>query len=137
MKDGRWRTEAGGRRTVNPLADLWPLTSDLWLCAFAQQNGKPQRAKKDDRDNHVPRDVVPAIDGGNIFVPGSALTNSKGEWIIEGHGVDPDIEVDNDPASEIAGKDPQLERGITETMNRLKTPVKIPARPAAPVKTIR
>src|SRR5438105_3516843 len=67
MKDGRWRTEAGGRRTVNPLADLWPLTSDLWLCAFAQQNGKPQRAKKDDRDNHVPRDVVPAIDGGNIF----------------------------------------------------------------------
>src|ERR1043166_8566850 len=77
----------------------------------------------------------PLIDGGQIFVPGSALTDKNGEWIIEGHGVDPDIEVDNDPASEIAGKDPQLERGITETMNRLKTPVKTPARPAAPVKT--
>ena len=77
----------------------------------------------------------PLIDGGQIFVPGSALTDKNGEWIIEGHGVDPDIEVDNDPASEIAGKDPQLERGITEAMNRLKTPVKIPARPAAPVKT--
>ncbi len=77
----------------------------------------------------------PLIDGGQIFVPGSALADKNGEWIIEGHGVDPDIEVDNDPASEIAGKDPQLERGITETLNRLKTPVKIPARPAAPVKT--
>src|SRR3989440_13105936 len=33
------------------------------------------------------------IDGGTIFVPGSALANKNGEWIIEGHGVDPDIEV--------------------------------------------
>lgn len=77
------------------------------------------------------------IDGGSIFVPGSALANSKGEWIIEGHGVDPDIEVDNDPASEIAGRDPQLERGITEVMAKLKNPVKLPGRPAPPVKTIR
>jgi tricorn protease len=79
----------------------------------------------------------PLIDGGNIFVPGSALANAKGEWVIEGYGVDPDIDVDNDPASEIAGKDPQLERGIAEVMNRLKNPVKLPARPAAPVKAIR
>jgi tricorn protease len=79
----------------------------------------------------------PLIDGGNIFVPGSALTNAKGECIIEGHGVDPDIDVDNDPASEIAGKDPQLERGIAEVMSKLKVPVKLPGRPAPPVKTIR
>jgi tricorn protease len=57
--------------------------------------------------------------------------------VIEGYGVDPDIDVDNDPASEIAGKDPQLERGIAEVMNRLKNPVKLPGRPAPPVKTIR
>ncbi|HJZ82635.1 MAG TPA: S41 family peptidase [Pyrinomonadaceae bacterium] len=79
----------------------------------------------------------PLIDGGQIFVPGSALANNKGEWIIEGHGVDPDIEVDNDPRSEIGGKDPQLERGIAEVMTRLKNPVKLPGRPAAPVKTIK
>jgi tricorn protease len=79
----------------------------------------------------------PLIDGGNIFVPGSALANAKGEWIIEGYGVDPDIEVDNDPRSEIAGKDPQLERGIAEVMTKLKSPVKLPGRPAAPVKTIK
>ena len=78
----------------------------------------------------------PLIDGGQIFVPGSALANNKGEWIIEGYGVDPDIEVDNDPKSTIAGKDPQLERGIAEVMAKLKKPVKLPNRPAPPVKTI-
>jgi len=80
----------------------------------------------------------PLIDGGTIFVPGSALANKNGEWIIEGHGVDPDIEVDNDPKSEIAGHDPQLERGIAEVMAKIKDhPVKLPGRPAAPVKAIR
>ena len=57
--------------------------------------------------------------------------------MIEGYGVDPDIEVENDPKSEIAGRDPQLERGIAEVMARLQTPVKLPAKPAGPVKTIR
>jgi len=79
----------------------------------------------------------PLIDGGAIFVPGSGLANKNGEWVIEGHGVDPDIEVDNDPKSEIAGRDPQLERGIAEVMARLKTPVKLPPKPPGPVKTIR
>lgn len=80
----------------------------------------------------------PLIDGGSIFVPGSALANKNGEWIIEGYGVDPDIEVDNDPKSVLAGHDPQLERGIAEVMSKLKDhPVKIPARPAPPVKTIK
>jgi tricorn protease len=77
----------------------------------------------------------PLIDGGTIFVPGSAFASKEGQWIIEGYGVDPDIEVDNDPKSEIAGRDPQLERGIAEVMTRLKSPVKLPPRPAAPVKT--
>src|SRR5262249_35258894 len=77
------------------------------------------------------------IDGGAINVPEFGFANTKGEWIIEGYGVDPDIEVDNDPKSEIAGRDAQLERGITEVMNRLKTPVKLPARPPAPIKTIK
>ncbi len=79
----------------------------------------------------------PLIDGGQIFVPGSGLTDENGNWVIEGYGVDPDIEVDNDPKSEIEGRDPQLERGIAEVMARLKTPVKLPAKPAGPVKTIK
>lgn len=75
------------------------------------------------------------IDGGAVFVPGSAFASKDGQWIIEGHGVDPDIEVDNDPRSEIEGRDPQLERGIAEVMAKLKNPVKLPPRPPAPVKT--
>jgi len=51
--------------------------------------------------------------------------------------VDPDIEVENDPKSEIEGRDPQLERGIAEVMAKLKIPVKLPAKPPGPVKTIK
>jgi tricorn protease len=79
----------------------------------------------------------PLIDGGTVNVPESGLASKNGEWIIEGYGVDPDIEVDNDPQSVIAGKDPQLERAIVEVMAKLKTPVKLPPKPAPPVKTIR
>jgi tricorn protease len=78
----------------------------------------------------------PLIDGGSVSVPEFGLANTKGEWVIEGYGVDPDIEVDNDPQSVIAGKDPQLERAISEVMARLKSPVKLPPKPAPPVKTI-
>jgi len=77
----------------------------------------------------------PLIDGGQVNVPEFGLTNKQGEWIIEGYGVDPDIEVDNDPSSVIAGKDPQLDRAITEVMAKLKTPVKLPPKPAGPNKT--
>ena len=75
------------------------------------------------------------IDGGTIFVPESAFASSKGQWIIEGYGVDPDIEVENDPKSLIEGKDPQLDRAVAEIMKKLTKPVKLPPRPAAPVKT--
>jgi tricorn protease len=75
------------------------------------------------------------IDGGGVSVPESALVNTKGEYIIEGYGVDPDIEVENDPKSVIGGKDPQLERAVAEIMKKMTAPVKLPARPAAPVKT--
>jgi tricorn protease len=75
------------------------------------------------------------IDGGTVNVPEFGFANLKGEWIIEGHGVDPDIEVDNDPQSVIEGRDPQLERGVAELMKKLKEkPTEWPKRPADPVK---
>jgi tricorn protease len=77
------------------------------------------------------------IDGGVVNVPQSALANAKGEYIIEGYGVDPDIEVDNDPRSVIAGRDPQLERAVQELMKKLTSPVRLPQRPKDPVKTIK
>src|SRR2546428_10438085 len=35
----------------------------------------------------------PLIDGGAGFVPGSGFANKNGESVIEGYGVEPDIEV--------------------------------------------
>jgi tricorn protease len=75
------------------------------------------------------------IDGGVVNVPQSALANPKGEYIIEGYGVDPDIEVENDPKSVLAGHDPQLERAVEELMKKITTPVKLPPRPKDPIKT--
>lgn len=78
---------------------------------------------------------VPLIDGGAISVPGSGLASAKGEWVIEGYGVDPDINVENDPTLVIAGHDPQLERTVAELMKQLEgKKVKLPPMPAAPVK---
>ncbi|HEX8370991.1 MAG TPA: S41 family peptidase [Pyrinomonadaceae bacterium] len=76
------------------------------------------------------------IDGGVVNVPEFGFLNSKGEWTIEGYGVNPDIVVDNDPKSVIDGRDPQLERAVDELMKQLKNrTVKLPPRPAAPVRT--
>ncbi len=80
----------------------------------------------------------PLIDGGSISVPETGFANTKGEWIIEGHGVDPDIVVENDPKSVLAGRDPQLERAVAEIMTKLRDhPATLPPRPPAPVKTIK
>ncbi len=79
---------------------------------------------------------VPLIDGGSISVPGSGLASAKGEWVIEGYGVDPDIVVENDVKSVLAGHDPQLERTVAELLKQIDAkPVKLPPMPAAPVKT--
>ncbi|MBQ3388227.1 MAG: PD40 domain-containing protein [Thermoguttaceae bacterium] len=75
------------------------------------------------------------LDGGTVYVPLSATNAPDGEYIIEGHGVDPDIVVPQDPKAVAQGHDPQLERGIAEVLNRIKAdpPVR-PTRPADPVK---
>ncbi len=55
---------------------------------------------------------------------------------IEGHGVDPDIVVENDAEAILAGRDPQLERGIEEVLKRIREdPRPRPTRPADPVRT--
>jgi tricorn protease len=69
-------------------------------------------------------------------VPRSATNDRDGAYIIEGIGVEPDIEVSNDPASVIAGGDPQLERGVAEVLRAMEAdPRQLPERPADPIKT--
>ncbi|MFN7958531.1 MAG: S41 family peptidase [Holophagaceae bacterium] len=79
---------------------------------------------------------LPLIDGGSVFVPRSGTNSPTGEWIIEGEGVSPDIEVENDPASLLEGHDRQLERGVQEVLKRMaEKPMHLPKRPADPIKT--
>ncbi|MEP6951648.1 MAG: PDZ domain-containing protein [Ginsengibacter sp.] len=71
------------------------------------------------------------IDGGGITVPSFRMFNPDGSWFKEGHGVDPDIMVDEDLGLMAKGIDPQLERGITEIKTLLKDKgFKVPATPA-------
>lgn len=79
----------------------------------------------------------PLIDGGSVNVPEFGTNDRNGNWVIEGYGVEPDIEVENDPKSVIGGGDPQLERAIEEITRMIREdPRPLPARPAPPpVKT--
>ena len=73
------------------------------------------------------------IDGGFLSVPTFGIYSKEGEWIVEGYGVDPDIEVIDDPSRMARGGDPQLERAIEEVMKALEAnPPKRPAKPAYP-----
>jgi tricorn protease len=78
-------------------------------------------------------DDFPLIDGGEAIVPESATGSVDGKYVIEGHGVDPDIEVENDPLAVIGGHDPQLERAIAEIQKAMAShPLMLPGRPPEP-----
>jgi len=75
----------------------------------------------------------PLIDGGDIECPSFAFYELDGTWGIEGHGVDPDIEVVDDPALMQDGGDPQLDRAIALMLEELeRNPYRAPKRPAYP-----
>ncbi len=75
----------------------------------------------------------PLVDGGSVTVPTFGIYSTNGDWIIEGHGVDPDITVVDDPSLMAKGGDPQLERAVQELLAALKkhppTEVKKPKYP--------
>ena len=72
----------------------------------------------------------PLIDGGNVTVPTFRMYDPKGHWFAEGHGVEPDIPVPEDPSKLANGTDPQLQRAIAEVLDRIAKAPKPPARPA-------
>ncbi|MGB5476643.1 MAG: S41 family peptidase, partial [Thermoanaerobaculia bacterium] len=76
------------------------------------------------------------IDGGAVNVPEFGLNDMEGNWILEGIGVVPDIEVHNDAKSLLEGRDPQLERAVEELLAAIEAdPKSLPERPEPPVKT--
>lgn len=60
------------------------------------------------------------VDGGSFNVPRFGIYNKDGEWIIEGVGVYPDIEVIDSPHLVAQGKDPSLEKAVEVLLKELK-----------------
>lgn len=74
---------------------------------------------------------LPYMDGTDIRVPFFTNYDAKtGQWIVENHGVDPDILLDNDPIQEQAGVDQQLEKAIEVVLEQLKDRKPLPGVPA-------
>lgn len=81
-------------------------------------------------------DTGPLLDGGFVQVPQFAFTSRDGEWVVEGRGVSPDIEVDFDQPALASGEDAQLTKAaqvlaplIKERPGQLRGPKPYPARP--------
>lgn len=70
--------------------------------------------------------------------PSSPSTRPTGTWGIEGHGVDPDYEVLDDPGvmkggPHYGGTDPQMDKAVELLLAELKkNPPVAPQRPAYP-----
>jgi tricorn protease len=74
---------------------------------------------------------LPYIDGTDVRVPFFTNYDAKtGEWIVENHGVDPDILIDNDPIKEYMGEDEQLNKAIEVALEQIKNRKPLPKTPA-------
>lgn len=75
------------------------------------------------------------LDRGVAAVPDTGVFSADGEWLIEGHGVDPDIVVDNLPHATFTGRDAQLDAAVAYLRQRMHdAPVPSVVRPPYPDK---
>lgn len=73
------------------------------------------------------------IDGGYISVPTFGFYESDGTWGVEGHGVDPDVVVIDDPSLLFKGIDPQIDAAVAHLLQEIETNgYRPPQRPASP-----
>jgi tricorn protease len=73
------------------------------------------------------------MDGGSVTAPRYAIYGLHGAWEVEGHGIPPDVEVEELPKDVAAGHDLQLEKAVAIVMQQLKehpyVPPQIPPYP--------
>jgi len=73
------------------------------------------------------------VDGGSISVPQFGVYDENEQWIVEGTGVSPDIEVVDRPEQLAKGVDPSIEKAVEVLMKELQdNPVKKVKAPAPP-----
>jgi tricorn protease len=81
-------------------------------------------------NNLVDRGIATAAEMG-VYGP-------ERQWLIEGHGVDPDIVVDNEPHATFLGGDAQLDAAIAYLQGEIKAhPVPVPPPPPYPNKSLK
>jgi len=77
----------------------------------------------------------PLVDGGKLWIPNYGAWTPNEGWIIEGTGIEPDIDVLSDPNLHAQGRDPQLERGVKELLDELaRRPGKPAVVPQGPIR---
>ncbi|RYY58134.1 MAG: protease [Chitinophagaceae bacterium] len=78
------------------------------------------------------------VDNGIASAAEFGVYGAEGKWLIEGRGVEPDIEVDNLPFESFKGKDAQLEYAIDYLKKMIKEkPVVTPPAPKHPDKSFK
>lgn len=76
------------------------------------------------------------VDNGIASAAETGVFGPENKWLIEGHGVEPDITIDNLPYETYKGKDAQLEFAIDYLQKAIKaSPVTVPKVPAYPDKS--
>ena len=76
------------------------------------------------------------LDGGRVEQSNEAMYGREGQWWIENRGAQPEVPMENDPASLCAGQDRQLETAVATLLQALKdhpTPA-FPPVPAYPIR---
>ncbi len=77
-------------------------------------------------------------DKGIASAAETGVYGPEGKWLIEGHGVDPDLVVDNGPYQTFQGKDAQLEAAINYLRKEIQEqPVPVPPPPQYPDKAVK
>jgi len=77
------------------------------------------------------------VDRGIATAAENGVYGPEGQWLIEGHGVDPDIVVDNLPHETFGGKDAQLEAAMKHLQELIRTkPLPVPPPPPYPIKRV-
>ena len=75
------------------------------------------------------------IDGGYTAVPNFGFYETDGTWGIEGHGVEPDIEVIDNPTEHARGRRPQLDVAVNLMLDEIeKNGYEPPRKPKPPVR---
>ena len=77
---------------------------------------------------------LPFVDGTDLRIPQFTSLTMDGDWMIEGVGVSPEIEVENDPWKEFNGEDQQLNKAIEVILQQLEDRKSLPEIPEPPVK---